>query len=90
MEGDVIGLAALDLVSRCIHAGVVGVAIDIEIAGMNPRHRATNSPSLGIPAHMIANVEAPSHHSLVRFLATTKTMDGTGPALEPPRPHSTQ
>ena len=61
VEGDVLGLAALDLVLRCFGARMVRVAVDLEIARMNTNDRAADAPGLRIPAHMIADLEFVFH-----------------------------
>ena len=57
VKGDVLGLAALDLVLRRFRARMVRVAVNVEIARMDANDRAADAPGLGIPAHMIANLE---------------------------------
>ena len=52
VEGDVLGLAALDLVLRRFRARMVRVAVNIEIARVDANDRAADAPGLGIPAHI--------------------------------------
>jgi len=68
MEGDVLGLAALNLVLRRIRARMMCIAFDIEVAGMHPNDRAADVPGLGIPAHAIADFEGIRHNALPRYL----------------------
>ena len=61
VEGDVLGLAALDLVLRRFRARMVRVAVDLEIARMNANDCAADAPGLRTPAHMIADLEFVFH-----------------------------
>ena len=56
--GDVIRLAALDLVLWIVRARMVGVAFDLEMAPMHADDRAADTAGLGIPAHAIMDLEA--------------------------------
>jgi len=58
VEGDMIGLAALDLVLWIIGARMVGIAFDVELASMHADDRAADTSGLGIPAHAIMDLEA--------------------------------
>ena len=51
VEGDMIRLAALDLVLWIIRARMVRIAFDLELACMHAGDRAADPPRLGIPAH---------------------------------------
>ena len=46
VEGDMVGLGALNFILRSVHAGVTGVAFDVEIAGMYSDDRAADTSSL--------------------------------------------
>ena len=46
VEGDVLGLAALDLVLRRLRARMVGVAFDFEVARVLANDRAADAPGL--------------------------------------------
>ena len=61
VKGNVLGLAALDLVLRRFRARMVRVAVKIEISRMDVNDRAANAPGLGIPTHMIAGFELVFH-----------------------------
>lgn len=61
MEGDVVGLGALDLILRDVRAGMMGITIDIEVARVHPDDRAADAPRFGIPTHMIADFEIVRH-----------------------------
>ena len=53
-----IRLAALDLVLWIVRARMMGIALDLELAGMHAGDRAADAPRLGIPAHAIMDLEA--------------------------------
>ena len=57
VEGDMIRLAALDFVLWIVRACMVGIAIDLELAGMHAGDRAADAPRFGIPAHAIMDIE---------------------------------
>ena len=61
VEGDMIRLAALDLVLWIVRARVVGIAFDLELASMHASDCAADAPRLGIPAHAIMGLEALRH-----------------------------
>ena len=67
VKGDMFGLAALDLVLRGVGARVVRVAVDLEIACMDPNDHAADAPGLRIPAHVIADVEYVLHEHSARY-----------------------
>ena len=66
VEGDMIRLAALDLVLWIVQARVVGIAFDLELASMHAGDRAADAPRLGIPAHAIMYLEALRHGGSIR------------------------
>ena len=66
VEGDMLGLAALDLVLRRFGARMMRVAVNIEIARMDANDRAADTPGLGISAHMIADLEFAFHEHSAR------------------------
>ena len=51
-----VGLAALDLVLRRLGTRPVGVALVIEVTGMNPDDRATDVTGLRVPPNTIAHL----------------------------------
>ena len=57
VEGDMIRLAAFDLVLWIVRARMMGIAIDLERAGMHADDRAAGAPRFGIPAHAIMGIE---------------------------------
>ena len=57
VEGDVLGLAAFDLVLRRFRACMMRIAVNIEIARMDANDHAADAPGLRIPAHMITDLE---------------------------------
>jgi len=66
VEGDMIRLAALDLVLWIVRARMVGIAFDLELASMHAGDRAADAPRLGIPAHAIMDLEALRHGCSIR------------------------
>ena len=61
VEGDMIRLAALDFVLRSVCARMVGVTFDLESASMHADDRAADAAGLGIPAHVVMDLEALRH-----------------------------
>src|ERR1700693_2644982 len=61
VEGDMVGLGALDLILRSVRARMMGITLVIEVAGMYADDRAADATSLGIPAHAIMDLEALRH-----------------------------
>jgi hypothetical protein len=61
MNGDMICLAALDLVLWRFRARVMRIAFVVEIADMNPDDRAADIPNFRIPPNPISNLESFSH-----------------------------
>ena len=57
VEGNMVGLGALDLILRNVRARMMGIALDLEIARMHANDRAADAPGLGIPTHTIADLE---------------------------------
>ena len=57
MEGDVIGLVALDLLLRIVRARVVRMALVVDVLGVHAQDTAAHPAGLGIPADVIAAVE---------------------------------
>ena len=66
VEGDMIRLAALDLVLWIVRARMVRIAFDLELASMHAGDRAADAPRLGIPAHAIMNLEVLRHDCSIR------------------------
>src|SRR5262249_8282070 len=63
MQCDVIGLVAFDLVLRIVRTGVMYIAFIVYILGVHPHYPAGDPARLGIPAHMIADLEHSRHDS---------------------------
>jgi hypothetical protein len=61
VEGDMIGLDALDLILRNVGARVMGIALVVDIAHMHANDRATDPSGLGIPTHAITDLEGFGH-----------------------------
>ena len=57
MSRDMIGLIALDFVLRIVLGSVMGMSFIVEIAHMNLDDLSRYVASLGIPAHVIADLE---------------------------------
>jgi len=66
VEGDMVGLGALDLILRNARTRMVGVAPVIEVAGMHADDRAADAAGLGIPAYAIMDLEALWHGRSIR------------------------
>lgn len=58
---NVIGLVALYLVLRIVFGSVMGMTLVVEVAGMNLDDRPRHPPRLGIPAHVLADIESLGH-----------------------------
>src|ERR1041384_1752308 len=61
VQGDMVGLVALDLVLRLVPAGMVDVALVAHVLGVHPDDAAADPPGLGIPADVIAALEGLGH-----------------------------
>lgn len=61
MQGDVIGLIALNFVLRIAFAGVMNIAFVIYIFGVNSHNLTTDPASLRIPNNVIADLESLFH-----------------------------
>ena len=66
VEGDMIRLAALDLVLWIVRIRMVRIAFELELARMHTDDRAADTSSLGIPAHAIMNLEVLRHDCSTR------------------------
>src|SRR6185312_14702924 len=61
VHGDVVGLVALDLVLRIVLAAVAGVALVVGVAGVDLDDLAADVAGLGVPAHVVADLECMAH-----------------------------
>ena len=61
VEGNMVGLGALDLILRNVGVCVMGIALVVDIAHMHANDRATDPSGLGIPTHAITNLEGFGH-----------------------------
>src|ERR1044071_1539644 len=61
VQGDMVGLVALDLVLRLVPAGMVDIALVVHVLGVHPDDAAADPPGLGIPADVIAALEGLGH-----------------------------
>src|SRR5216684_4129668 len=69
VQGDVVGLVALDFILRLIRRSAVNVAFIIDGSFMHFDDFSAHTPGFRIPAHVIANLERHGHGSvLVRSL----------------------
>jgi hypothetical protein len=59
--GNMVGLAALDLVLRRLGARVMRVALVIEVVGMNPDDRAADATGFRVPPDPISHLESLRH-----------------------------
>src|SRR5262245_54155611 len=63
VQGDVVGLVALDLVLRVVLARMVDVSLPIYVFRMRLDDPAADASGLGVPGHMIAHLEPFRHAS---------------------------
>jgi hypothetical protein len=61
MQGDMIRPIALDFVLGVVRAGVMGVALVIDVLHMHSHDMTGNAASLGIPAYVITDLETARH-----------------------------
>src|SRR4249920_3155500 len=61
VEGDVIGLVALDFILRLVWGGTVNVTFVIDGSSMHFDDFSAHPPGFRIPAHVIANLERLDH-----------------------------
>ena len=66
VEGDMVGLAALDLVLWIVRTRMVGIAFDLKLARMHPDDGAADAARLGVPAHGIMDHEGLRHGRSIR------------------------
>ena len=66
VEGDMIRLAALNLVLWIVRTRMVRIAFELELARMHTDDRAADTSSLGIPAHAIMNLKRLRHGNSIR------------------------
>jgi hypothetical protein len=57
VQGDVIGLVALDFILRLVRGGTVNVTFVIDGPSMHFDNFSAHPPGFRIPAHVIANLE---------------------------------
>src|SRR5688572_20563339 len=60
---DMIGLVALDLVLGIVFRRAMPMALVVEIPGVDGDDGPGHPASLGVPAHMIPDLERPCHHA---------------------------
>jgi hypothetical protein len=59
--GDVIALVAFDFILGIVRRGVMHIALIVEVAGVDGDDRPRDMAGLGVPSHMIANLEPLGH-----------------------------
>jgi hypothetical protein len=69
MQSDMIRPIALDLILRVVRAGVMGVALVIDVLGMHSHDTTGNAAGLGIPANVVTYLETACHGCLQRWRA---------------------
>jgi hypothetical protein len=67
VQGDVIGLVALDFILRLVRCSMVDVAFVIDVPSMDFDDFSAHPPGFRIPAHVIANLERLDHSSAARL-----------------------
>src|SRR5262245_18518011 len=89
VQGDVVGLVALDLVLRVVLARMVDVSLPIHVFRMHLDDPAADASGLRVPAHMIADIELFRHASTrsaasmaLEVLHGTLVLLGRRPRLE--------
>jgi hypothetical protein len=65
VQGDVIGLVALDFILRLVRGGAVNVTFVIDGPSMHFDDFSAHPPGFRIPAHVIANLERLDHGSVL-------------------------
>jgi hypothetical protein len=75
VQGDVIGLVALDRVLRIIGAGMVDLALAVHVIAVHADDAAAHPTGLRVPADVIADLEPVRH---------AQDMVGRGAALKGP------
>src|SRR5665213_1501621 len=66
VKGDMVRLAALDLVLGIVGARMVDIAFDLELARMHAGDRTADASRLGVPAHAIMDLESLRHDRSIR------------------------
>src|SRR5690242_19487921 len=61
VQGDMRGLVALDLVLRRVGAGVVNVALPVDVLAVHPHDAAAHPARLRVPADVIADLVFARH-----------------------------
>jgi len=56
MQGDMIRPVALDLILRVVRAGVMDVALVIDVLRMHSHDTTGNAAGLGIPAYVVTEL----------------------------------
>ena len=64
VQGDVIGLVALDFILRLVRGGMMYVTFVVDVPSVHFGDFPAHSPGFRIPAHVIANLERLDHGSV--------------------------
>ena len=65
VQGDMIGLIALDLVLRIVLARMMDIAFVIRVPRVHPYDAAADPTSFGIPGYVVADFECPCHELML-------------------------
>src|SRR5581483_6077941 len=76
-DRNMIGLVALDFVLGILLAGVVRVSLVVGVAGMHLDDRAADAPGLGIPGHVVADLEFSAHGAGTVFRPSSSSRNTT-------------
>ncbi len=78
VDGDMIGLVALNLVLRIVLARAMGVAFVIKVRGADPYDRATDLTSLRVPCHVITELKSFGHDAASPFRGSARSVSRGG------------
>jgi hypothetical protein len=67
MHSDVIGFVALDLILRLTLAGMVGIALVVDVTRVDLHYRAAGSSGFRVPGNVVADFESYSHDGSPRI-----------------------
>jgi hypothetical protein len=74
VQGDVIGLVALDFILWLVRSGTVNVTFVIDGPSMHFDDFSGHPPGFRIPAHVIANLERLDHNSVLVRISIKKLL----------------
>jgi hypothetical protein len=70
MHRDMVRLIAFDFILRLIRVGVMRVSFVVDVVCVNPDNPAADTSGLGIPGHVIADLETFLHVRLLTHRIT--------------------